>query len=538
MFIRSLDYLSPPITFYYQGSLSHSSIVSGILSIISFILIIAIAIYFSLDIIKRQNPTAFYYNRYIEDSGIFPMNSSSLFHFISVGLESNNYKDNGVDFNSFRVFGIEEYYTYYLNDTNINHFNHWLYGPCINGVDNEGISDLITQSYFEKSACIRKFYDMDKRRYFNIGESGFRWPEMAHGTYNENSQYYTIFLERCKEESIDLILGGENNHCTSDEKFKNMLGNGSGAHMFYIDYYVDVLNYKNPNTKFLNRVENTIKDSIYPNNNLNFNPVLLKSDNGLILDNIKEEEAYIYERNDVFTYESNGNGIYTIYNFWLSNNQRYYERKYKRIQDVISSIGGINQAITLIAVFINKLYNNYIILCDTENLLFSTIDLEKTIYKKDSNKIRASKNKKNILKKSSERGKIIKEKTIVKNEEIVNKTDSNISKSKNLTFNNNEINKSSEKLNKLNNNSNIKINEIFTYKSNHKKLFLNYIFFKLTCEKKNMNFKIYENLRKNILSEQHLIRNHLNIYTLLKVTKSKRLARKNSYHLSDLFQLV
>ena len=538
MFIRSLDYLSPPITFYHKDSLSHSSIVSGILSIISFILIIAIAIYFSLDIIKRQNPTAFYYNRYIEDSGIFPMNSSSLFHFISVGLESNNYKDNGVDFNSFRVFGIEEYYTYYLNDTNINHYNHWLYGPCINGVDNEGISDLITQSYFEKSACIRKFYDMDKRKYFNIGESGFRWPVMAHGTYNENSQYYTIFLERCKEETIDLILGGENNHCTSDEKFKNMLGNGSGAHMFYIDYYVDVLNYKNPNTKFLNRVENTIKDSIYPNNNLNFNPVLLKSDNGLILDNIKEEEAYIYERNDVFTYESNGNGIYTIYNFWLSNNQRYYERKYKRIQDVISSIGGINQAITLIAVFINKLYNNYIILCDTENLLFSTIDLEKTIYKKDSNKIRASKNKKNILKKSSERGKIIKEKTIVKNEEIVNKTDSNISKSKNLTFNNNEINKSSEKLNKLNNNSNIKINEIFTYKSNHKKLFLNYIFFKLTCEKKNMNFKIYENLRKNILSEQHLIRNHLNIYTLLKVTKSKRLARKNSYHLSDLFQLV
>ena len=53
-----------------------------------------------------------------------------------------------------------------------------------------------------------------------------------------------------------------------------------------------------------------------------------------------------------------------------------------------------------------------------------------------------------------------------------------------------------------------------------------------------MNFKIYENLRKKILSEQHLIRNHLNIYTLLKVTKSKRLARKNNYHLNDLFELI
>ena len=538
MIIRNLDYLSPPITFYHQGSLSHSSIFSGILSIISFLLIIVIAIYFSLDLIKRRNPSAFYYNRYIEDSGIFPMNSSSLFHFISLGLEVNNYKDNGVDFNSFRVFGIERFHTYYLNDTNINHFNHWLYGPCIDGVDNEGISDLITQSYFEKSACIRKFFDMDKQKYFNIGEPGFRWPVMAHGTYNDNSQYYVIILERCKEETINLILGGENNHCTSDEKFKDIIGVSSGAHMFFIDYYVDVLDYKNPNTKFLNRIENTIKDSLYPANNLNFNPVLLKTHNGLVLDNIEEEEAYLYERNNEFTYESNGNGIFAVYFFWLNNNKKYYERTYKRIQDVISEIGGINQAITLIAVFINKLYNNYIILCDTENLLFSTIDLEKKIYKKDSNKIRASKNKKNILKKSSERGKIINEKPTVNNEEIVNKTDSNISKSKNLFFNKDEINKSEEKLSKLDNNSNIKINEMFTYKSNHKKLFMNYLFFKLTCGKKNMNFKIYENLRKNILSEQHLIRNHLNIYTLLKVTKSKRLSRKNSYHLSDLFQLV
>ena len=90
---------------------------------------------------------------------------------------------------------------------------------------------------------------------------------------------------------------------------------------------------------------------------------------------------------------------------------------------------------------------------------------------------------------------------------------------------------------KLNNNAN-KLNEIITLKSKRKKIFLNYIFFKLSFEKKNTYFKTYENLRKKILSEQHLIRNHLNIYTLLKVTKSKRLARKNSYHLNDLFQLI
>ena len=205
MFIRNLDYLSPPITFYYQGSLSHSSITSGILSIISFILIIVMTFYFSLDLIKRRNPTAFYYNRHIEDSGIFPMNSSSSFHFISLYLAKNDYID-GVDFNTFRVIGIESYFTSYLNDTNLNHFNHWLYGPCKSGADNKGINDLVSHSYFGKSACISKFFDANKNKYFNIDEPEFRWPVMAHGNSNPNSKHYAIVLERCKEETINLIL--------------------------------------------------------------------------------------------------------------------------------------------------------------------------------------------------------------------------------------------------------------------------------------------------------------------------------------------
>ena len=44
----------------------------------------------------------------------------------------------------------------------------------------------------------------------------------------------------------------------------------------------------------------------------------------------------------------------------------YYERTYRRMQEVISSIGGINQAITIIAIHLNYLYNSYIVLSDTE----------------------------------------------------------------------------------------------------------------------------------------------------------------------------
>ena len=89
MFIRNLDYLSPYVTFYYKGNLSHSSIFSGILSIISITFIIVLAVYYILDIIKKTSPNTFYFNNFIEDAGAFHLNQTSLFHFIK---SVKNYK--------------------------------------------------------------------------------------------------------------------------------------------------------------------------------------------------------------------------------------------------------------------------------------------------------------------------------------------------------------------------------------------------------------------------------------------------------------
>ena len=52
--------------------------------------------------------------------------------------------------------------------------------------------------------------------------------------------------------------------------------------------------------------------------------------------------------------------------------------------------------------------------------------------------------------------------------------------------------------------------------------FFNYICFKLSCGKSKSFFKMYENFRIKIISEEHLIRNHLNIYNLLKINERKK----------------
>jgi len=61
-----------------------------------------------------------------------------------------------------------------------------------------------------------------------------------------------------------------------------------------------------------------------------------------------------------------------IYYLWLKNNENYYERIYKTITEVLSSIGGISNAIIFIVRIINKVINQYTALKDIKSILNSS----------------------------------------------------------------------------------------------------------------------------------------------------------------------
>ena len=124
--------------------------------------------------IQRKSPNAFYFNSFIEDSGIFPLNASSLFHFINIASLNNGYTNKGVDFTNFRIIGYENYFDIYLHDKNLNKFDHWLYGKCNNESDTEGIKYLINFDFFEKSACIRKYFNSIEQKYYDTWSPEFR----------------------------------------------------------------------------------------------------------------------------------------------------------------------------------------------------------------------------------------------------------------------------------------------------------------------------------------------------------------------------
>jgi hypothetical protein len=402
MFLKKFDWISPPITLYFKGEGAHVSIYSGLLSIIAYVVVVAATIYYALGFFNRESPKAYFFTRYVEDAGTFPVNATQMFNFIQLS-DPNTNKKVPLDFSAFRIVGFDDAYSdNYMDDPGIvNTKNHWVYGNCNNESDTEGIGYLITQDYYTESACIRKYYDVGKGKYFEPGEDGFRWPVILKGCSNPDRTYYGIILQRC--DYADPKLKAQGPACKSSLEISEYVSKVS-FNFQIIDHFADMLNYKMPFTKYFYEVTSAITTDNFIIQHLNFNPANMLTHNGFFFDNQVREEAYFFTQNEKQTVSEDSlanegknrhtNGCLIGVYFWMQNTLQYYERNYDRIQDILSDIGGISSIVLTIASILNVVINNFIILLDTEELAlsldqenYSQRELSKrpTIFKKANN---------------------------------------------------------------------------------------------------------------------------------------------------------
>lgn len=331
MILKYIDFLSPQITLYHKGFLSHSSIISGIISIISIVIIILFGVYYSLDLIKRESPKAFSYNRFVNNNRKYPMNSSSIFHYINF-IESIEMRE--FDFKAFRLIGFETYYSNYIENKNIKNFDHWLYSLCKIETDINEFKNIINNNYFESSLCISKFYNSNDKLYYDVNDPNFRWPSIQQVNLTSEGNSYNIILEKCEEETLELILG-KGHKCKNDSEIEKYFSGKWGTMLNFVDHYVDILDYKEPNKNYFYFLENALSQEKYTINHINLNPSSIITNDGVIFDHIKEELSYKFDRNDALTESTNGNSIYMVYVFWMKDRMQCYKRIYKKIQDVI-----------------------------------------------------------------------------------------------------------------------------------------------------------------------------------------------------------
>ena len=545
MILKKFDIISPRISIYHKGSLIHSSVFSGIISIISVLFLFIIVIYYSLDMIQKKNPKVYNINSYIEDVPIFKVNFTSFFHFINIISVGYNSGIDGIDFTKFRIIGSKAYYSNFLH-TNIKSLSHWIYGPCTNSSDLGEIGKLITYDFFSKCACIKKYYDHHAGKYYDIGDPNFKWPEIGHGISHDDNMMYNIYLQNCNDNIVGEDLGNDSQckNITEINQYFQSTRSQKMFHIYFLDHFINNSDYRNPIKPYFSRLETPFELGHYTVHNMKFNPSLIKTDYGIVLGKTKEELSYAYDRNEEYIKEKRANeDIYICYSFIFKNVMIESERQYKKVQDIISEIGGFYKFAQLFAFCLNYFYNSYIVLSDTQILLSNLIQTEKGNFDSRRNIFQRLNNFKDIEDKNEEPKE--KDNNIFSSTTRINNSKANKSAINPKDENSSSINSTNSKIKQQKYNidrnkiKSLVLNNENTLKSYHSS-FYKFLLYKLSCDSKNKYYNVYHNFRIKIISEEHFIRSHLNIYNLLKVSEKKRNKNKKrlSYQINDLLNLI
>ena len=456
--------------------------------------------------------------------------------------------------------------------------DHWIYGNCNNNSDTKGISYLITQKYYEQSACIRKYYDATKKKYFNTEEEGFRWPVIKKGCSNPERTYYGIIMQRCDKATEFIKEQGP--ECKSSSEIELIIKKSSLSFQI-IDHYADMLNYEMPLTKYFYELATGFLVNHYHVQNLNFNPASMLTHNGIFFDNEVKEEAYIYTQNEkqtVTEQELNKDGkstngcLIAIY-FWMQNTLQYYERHYDRAPDVLSNIGGISSIVFQVVSILNLLVHNFIVILDTEEI---ALDSEQ---KNNKNSKKVIKNTRIIRKTSKLNSKKSYQPGMQSINELQQQPSSNYEEIRNVETNyqkeiSNENKKVKLKRNSINNfKSNLDGNNMMNNVQNSRGYFksinqnyldgnygqkrntqredttkriiiekkekkdenenenkplekqnfnwCNYLGYLICCEKTNKNMSYYKEFRARLISEENIIQNYMDVYKNNEYIKNK-----------------
>ena len=557
--MKKLDFLSPPITLYFKGEDQHHSIASAILTFICYTLVLIATIYYFLGFINKDSPKAYFFTRYVEDAGNFPVNSSSMFNYIQFVDKFDSTKL-GFDFSVFRAVGVNNiYYEQYMNYPEvISWVNHWIYGACNDNTDIEGIKDLIDPIVYKNAACIREYYNANEKKYYKTGENGFVWPVIEKGCSNPGSKFYGIIIQRCDHAPNSLKRNGP--ECKSEKEISDIIGTLSFKYQI-IDQYADILNYTNPFIKYFYEVTSAVQDGIYIINHLNFNPADMLTHNGIFFDKQIDEYSYFFKQNEKHIIDQSSlsanqttKGCLIGVYFWMQNTLQHFERSYDRFQDLLSNIGGISSIIMTIGYYMNLLISCYISILDTEELIINrdkmnygdrkSIDRRPTFIKK-VNQIDNSSRRQYLTEQSnissSKKGQLSslnKRKESLNSPNYIKFDEVEIYNNKKIPYQNKYYYKDNNKiLREKNQIINIKISNKSLRKAlenNHKKneedlhikrhnfKWFKYIWYLICCKSNDKMIGYWENIRNCLISEENIIQNHLDIYHLLKINGIKK----------------
>ena len=96
-----------------------------------------------------------------------------------------------------------------------------------------------------------------------------------------------------------------------EDKIKDYLNNDYRYSVYFIDHNIDVQNYDSPLGMSMMEVSSQLSSSI-TSNNINLQPLNLKTRRGFMFDETEEINSYHYSQNEKLTYEKDKGELLTV----------------------------------------------------------------------------------------------------------------------------------------------------------------------------------------------------------------------------------
>lgn len=364
MWIKNVDLISEMNYIYFKNRKNHPSTFAGVLTILCYFAIVVFTVYFSIDVFLKKNPTSYFYKKFIPDAGIFYFNTSSIFHYLSLQTPDDKVR---IDPDSFVIIGTETYIDTFLEKVDYSQLDYYVYELCTMK-DIKGFESIMTDEQFEESVCIRQFYNKTTKKIHHTDEPDFPYPAIKHGTGStdplKSNVGYGAYVAYC-----DPTMPHRTKPCKSKKEILEEKENILRVKFTMIDNDFDVSIYKKPVVSYFMNQKNHLTGDTITNNNLNFNPVLINTDDGLIFKTNKKKTSYRFDLVEKITYtKTEDTSVISCFFFFMGNRQETYDRTYPKFQEALASVGGVSKAILMAAQIINYFINQYIILQDIQNM--------------------------------------------------------------------------------------------------------------------------------------------------------------------------
>ena len=386
-FFHTINIYGVPFSFRYKKSEKYSTIIGIILSVLTFLMVIIIAIMYSLDLINHTG-----FNIMLNYNPIkikTPIDFSKTPFMIGFVNWSRSHQI------------LNSSYLSLTFDRNV----HNVYK------DKEGIFHLERISNpIKLEICNPNIHFIGKNSFMNDFQyENFLCPIQGQnlnfsGRFGDNIIGYDILeihLNKCENSSDNLFI------CKSNDEIDEYIKN-SYLEIIYLSQSIEHNNYKNPIVNYVRNELYVVTKKITKRYYHYFSLAEYISDNGLFFESKKYYSFFETDNTRLDFVEEEDQEYYSSsalleVAFTCSDRKNVYTRTYVKIQDVMRNIGGFIDLIFIVFQFISTYFTKKIMLLDIINHIIVEDKYEKTIHGKIiSNNILSNNNTNNTVNKNSE----------------------------------------------------------------------------------------------------------------------------------------